>query len=127
MQIPRINVDDELELRHVFFGEGDTPQNVKHSNYAVLCHSDPTTTADEEGGDPRKKKSLLPVSSVFQDAFQDGTAPAEFRLLDCDSVLADSNKSINERFNLNVKQRPTIFVSGQVGPPKQVRSFVLKK
>lgn len=89
---------DELELREVFFGEGEG------KNYAVLCHPENAT---------------YPISSVFQDASSDGSAPAEFRLLDCDHVLS-SEKTVYERFNLDKKKRPTIFVSGKVGPPKQV-------
>ena len=93
-----------MELRETFFGEGDG------KNYAVLCH-------------PEDAK--YPVSSVFQDASNDGSAPAEFRLLDCDHVLS-SEKTVYERFKLNKKQRPTIFVSGKAGPPKQVPSKHLK-
>jgi len=104
-EIPRANWEDELELRELFFGE-----NLGKS-YAVLCHSE---TAN------------VPVSSVFQDAYADGGSPAEFRLLDCDAVLPSSGKSVAERFNLNVKQRPTVFVSGKVGPPKQVPTKHLK-
>ena len=102
-QVIRINVDDEMELREVFFGEGEG------KNYAVLCH-------------PETAK--YPVSSVFQDASSDSSAPAEFRLLDCDHVLS-SEKNVFDRFKLNKKQRPTIFVSGKVGPPKQVRMRIL--
>jgi hypothetical protein len=96
-------MEDEMELRETFFGEGDG------KNYAVLCH-------------PEDAK--YPVSSVFQDSSNDGTAPAEFRLMDCNHVLS-SEKSVFERFKLNKKQRPTIFVSGKAGPPKQV-SFMKK-
>ena len=87
-----------MELREVFFGEGDG------KNYAVLCH-------------PEDAK--YPISSVFQDANNDGSAPAVFKLLDCDHVL-ESGKSVADRFKLKVKQRPTVFVSGKNGPPKQV-------
>ena len=89
-----------MELRDVFFGEGGTGKN-----YAVLCHDE---------------KSNIPVSSVFQDAHNDGSAPAEFRLVDCNYVLPASEKSIADRFKLKTKERPTIFVSGAVGEPKQV-------
>jgi hypothetical protein len=105
-QIPRVNILDELELRDIFFGEGGTGKS-----YAVLC-------LDEE--------STLPISSVFQDAYNDGSAPAEFRLLDCNYVLPDSEKSIAERFKLDLKNRPTIFVSGTIGAPQQVSSKYLK-
>lgn len=100
-EVIRINVNDEMELRETFFGEGDG------KNYAVLCY-------------PEDAK--YPVSSVFQEASSDGSAPAEFRLLDCDHVLS-SEKTVYDRFKLNKKNRPTIFVSGKTGPPKQV-SFV---
>lgn len=97
-----MNLEDELELREVFFGEGDG------KNYAVLCY-------------PENAK--YPVSSVFQDASNDGSSPAEFRLLDCNHVLS-SEKNVFERFKLNEKQRPTIFVSGKVGAPKQVSTSI---
>ena len=99
-EIPRINVEDELELRQVFFGEETT------SNYVVLCHPEDAT---------------YPISSVFQDAYNDGSAPAEFRVLDCKHILS-SEKTVYERFKLDEKKRPTVFVSGKVGNPKQVSS-----
>ncbi len=99
-EVVRVNLEDELELREVFFGE-DTGQH----NYAVLCHPE---------------SARYPLSSVFQDAAKDGTAPALFRVIDCDHVLPGSEKSIKDRFKLNDKSRPVIFVSGKVGPPKQV-------
>eukprot|EP00586_Coscinodiscus_wailesii_P000859 CAMPEP_0172490078 /NCGR_PEP_ID=MMETSP1066-20121228/20437_1 /TAXON_ID=671091 /ORGANISM="Coscinodiscus wailesii, Strain CCMP2513" /LENGTH=422 /DNA_ID=CAMNT_0013258383 /DNA_START=95 /DNA_END=1363 /DNA_ORIENTATION=- len=102
-EIPRVDVSDELLLREVFFGEG------VGKNYAVLCHTPP-----EKAGD-----GTLPVSSVFQDARNDGTAPASFYLLDCEHVLP-SGKSVAERFELDLTKRPTVFVSGKVGAPRQV-------
>ncbi|CAJ1943513.1 unnamed protein product [Cylindrotheca closterium] len=104
-EVIRVNVMDELELREVLFGEAEG------KNYAVLCHAENAT---------------FPISSVFADASSDGGAPAEFRLLDCNHVLVSSEKTIYERFNLNKKQRPTIFVSGKIGPPKQVPAKHLK-
>lgn len=92
-----------MELREVFFGEGEG------KNYAVVCH-------------PETAK--YPVSSVFQDASRDSSSPAEFRLLDCDHVLS-SEKSVYDRFKLDKKKRPTIFVSGKSGPPKQVSTVLL--
>ena len=101
MQIPRINADDELEIRDVFFGEGGTGKS-----YVVLCNSE---------------SSKLPISSVFQDAYSNGGASvAEFRLIDCDHILQPSGKSVADRFQLDMKQRPTIFISGAVGEPKQI-------
>ena len=35
-------------------------------------------------------------------------------------MLPKSGKSIYEKFNLNKKKRPVVFVSVKVGPPKQV-------
>jgi hypothetical protein len=93
-------VEDDLELREVFFGEAGG----KH-NYAVLCHPEDATYA---------------ISSVFQEASNDGSSPAEFRVLDCNHVLLSSEKTVMDRFQLNAKNRPTIFVSGRVGEPKQV-------
>ena len=90
-----------MALREVFFGEVSNSDN-----YAVLC-----SEAD----------SKLPISSVFADAANANKAPAAFRLLDCKHVLPDSGKTIAERFKIDLTKRPTIFVSGKVGPPKQVR------
>jgi hypothetical protein len=92
-------------LREIFFGEAHG------KNYAVLCHDG--------------ENSKIPVSSVFQDANNDGSAPVEFRLLDCNHMLKESEKTVADRFKLNLKTRPTVFVSGQVGPPKQVRKHCL--
>lgn len=101
---------DQLALREVFFGEGALGKD-----YAVLCHPE---AKDGSVG--------LPVSSVFQDSNDDGSAPAEYVLMDCDYVLPDSGKSIYDKFKLNKKKRPTVFVSGKVGPPKQVPEKHLK-
>jgi hypothetical protein len=112
-------------LREIFFGEGgDSAEQAgggKHHNYAVLCHDGETTTSATS----TSTSNYIPVSSVFQDASNDGSAPAEFRLLDCNHKLKESEKTIAERFQLNLKTRPTIFVSGKVGPPKQVRYVVI--
>jgi hypothetical protein len=101
-EILRVNLEDQLELREVLFGED------VGGNYAVLCHPESAT---------------YPLSSVFQDAARDGTAPATFRVVDCDTVIPNSEKqqSIKDRFKLNDKTRPMIFVSGKAGPPKQVK------
>lgn len=100
-------MEDELEIRDVFFGEGGTGKS-----YVVLCHSD---------------SSRLPISSVFQDAFGIvGASVADFRLLDCQHVLQPSGKTVAERFALDIKQRPTIFISGATGEPKQIPSKHLK-
>mmetsp|Transcript_22866 Transcript_22866/g.39115 ORF Transcript_22866/g.39115 Transcript_22866/m.39115 type:complete len:441 (-) Transcript_22866:259-1581(-) len=109
-EIPRIDVTDSLALREVFFGEGALGKD-----YAVLCHPEA-----KDGG------VGLPVSSVFQDSHDDGSAPADYVLMDCDYVLPDSGKSIYDKFKLNKKKRPTVFVSGKVGPPKQVPEKHLK-
>lgn len=109
-EIPRIDVTDSLALREVFFGEGASGKD-----YAVLCHPE---AKDGSVG--------IPVSSVFQDSSDDGSAPAEYVLMDCDYVLPDSGKSIYDKFKLNKKKRPTVFVSGKVGPPKQVPEKHLK-
>jgi hypothetical protein len=112
-EITRVNIEDELELRHVLFGEtidGGIPTTaVPLQNYAVLCHPETAT---------------YPISSVFADAAKDGTAPALFRVIDCDTVMAGSDKTIKERFqkSLNDKVRPLVFVSGKQGPPKQVKT-----
>jgi len=68
----------------------------------------------------------VPISSVFQDAFSEASSIAEFRLIDCNYVLPSSGKTIVERFNLDTKVRPTIFISGAVGEPKQIPSKHLK-
>jgi hypothetical protein len=116
-EIKRVNIEDELELRQVLFGEtiddGSIPPaapatTATPQNYAILCHPESAT---------------YPISSVFADAAKDGSAPAIFRVIDCDTVMAGSDKTIKERFdkNLNDKIRPLIFVSGKQGPPKQVK------
>lgn len=87
----------------MLFGEGDSGKT-----YVVLCH----------------KEDSAHISSVVQDAHQDGSAPVEFLLLDCEYELPSSQKTILERFKLNPKIRPTVFVSGKSGPPKQVRIAV---
>mmetsp|Transcript_24 Transcript_24/g.41 ORF Transcript_24/g.41 Transcript_24/m.41 type:complete len:437 (-) Transcript_24:100-1410(-) len=109
-EIRRIDVNDALALREVFFGEGPSG-----NDFVVLCHPE---AKDGSVG--------LPISSVFQDSHDDGTAPAEYVLMDCDHVLPDSGKTIYEKFKLNKKKRPTVFVSGKVGPPKQVPEKHLK-
>lgn len=106
-QIIRVNVLDEVELKNVFFDESGTGKS-----YALLCHDDETN---------------LPVSSVFQDAFNDGGSSAEFRLIDCNYVLPSSEKSIADKFKLDLKIRPTIFISGNaVDSPKQIPAKHLK-
>jgi hypothetical protein len=105
--IDRIDVTDDLALREVFFAEVSGKES-----YAVLCHAD-------------NVDSSIPISSVFSDAHSGGSSPANFRLLDCNHVLPDSGKSIAERFKLNLDKRPTIFVSGAVGEPKQVRTNIM--
>jgi hypothetical protein len=101
-----VNVEDELEIREVFFGEGATG-----NSYAVLCHAE---------------ESKIPISSVFQDASNDGSAPAHFRVIDCNHVLPSSGKSIADRFGIDLKQRPSIFLSGKVGEPRQIPTKFLK-
>lgn len=102
-----MNVLDELEIRDVFFGEGNTGKS-----YVVLCNDE---------------KSSLPISSVFQDALKAGSTTASFRLLDCNHVLPESGKTIAERFSLDLKIRPTIFISGAtVAEPTQIPEQHLK-
>ena len=69
-----------------------------------------------------------PVSSVFLDAqYEYGSASsnAEFVLMDCQHELPSGN-TVAERFKLDLKKRPTIFISGKVGPPKQIPQKHLK-
>jgi hypothetical protein len=118
IDISRVDVNDELALREVFFGEG------AGKNHAILCH-----TLPPEGS----SKKPLPVSSVFQDAMDElvsaaggsEKAIAQFALMDCEHTLP-SGKTILEKFKLNPKKRPTIFVSGKVGAPKQIPDKHLK-
>ena len=77
-EIPRIDVNDQLALREVFFGEGASGKD-----YAVLCHPE-----------AKEGSVALPVSSVFQDSHDDGSAPVEYAIIDCDHVLPDSGKTI---------------------------------
>mmetsp|Transcript_28294 Transcript_28294/g.42784 ORF Transcript_28294/g.42784 Transcript_28294/m.42784 type:complete len:325 (+) Transcript_28294:393-1367(+) len=102
--IERIDPNDDVMLREVFFGEVSGK-----NSYAVLC----------------SKEEETHVSSVFSDA-SGGGSPALFRLLDCNYVLPESEKSIADRFGLNMKKRPTIFLSGAVGEPKQIPEKHLK-
>jgi hypothetical protein len=96
---------NELELREVLFGEDPSTGN---TNYAVLCYAE---------------NAIYPISSVFQDAANDGSAPAEFRVMDCDVPMpgSEEGKTVVGRFKLNKKTRPVVFVSGAIGQPKQVR------
>eukprot|EP00531_Pseudo-nitzschia_arenysensis_P013640 CAMPEP_0116118052 /NCGR_PEP_ID=MMETSP0329-20121206/1900_1 /TAXON_ID=697910 /ORGANISM="Pseudo-nitzschia arenysensis, Strain B593" /LENGTH=177 /DNA_ID=CAMNT_0003611657 /DNA_START=130 /DNA_END=660 /DNA_ORIENTATION=- len=96
---------NELELREVFFGEDASTGN---TNYAVLCYPE---------------SAMYPISSVFQDAANDGSAPAEFRIMDCDVPMpgSEEGKTVIGRFKLSKKTRPVVFVSGAIGQPKQVR------
>lgn len=71
--------------------------------------------------------STAPISSVFSDAFKEGSSRAHFRLLDCQYILPTSGKSIAERFKLDTSIRPTIFVSGKgVDAPTQIPAKHLK-
>lgn len=83
----------------------------------MLCYND------------QDEQNQIPISSVFLDAKSEGSAPAEFVLMDCTNFkLPDSGKTISERFNINMKIRPTIFVSGKYigGKPKQIPQKHLK-
>lgn len=101
---------NELEIREVFFGEDKATGN---TNYAVLCYPE---------------NALYPISSVFQDAANDGSAPAEFRVMDCDVPMpgSEEGKTVIGRFKLSKKTRPVVFVSGAIGSPKQVPAKYLK-
>jgi len=101
---------NELELREVFFGEDASTGN---TNYAVLCYPE---------------SAMYPISSVFQDAANDGSAPAQFRIMDCDAAIPgnEEGKTVIGRFKLNKKTRPVVFVSGAIGQPKQVPAKYLK-
>jgi len=107
-EIPRVDMDDSLAMREVFFGEGDG------KNYIALCHT-PATKGGQE----------LPLSSVFIEASTEGSVKGEFVLVDCAHKL-ESGKTVAERFDLDLTKRPTIFVSGKVGSPKQIPSKHLK-
>lgn len=129
-EIPRIDVNDELALREVFFGEG------QGQTYVVLCNTPP---AEDSTTKP------LPISSVFQDAMvelgsntntnnsdkdnkKNSSAP-NFVLMDCTHTLPTSGKTIAQKFNLKLNQRPTIFISSpklDSNIPKQIPSKHLK-
>lgn len=110
-EIARVDVSDALALREVFFGEGASGKD-----YAVLCHPE-----------AKDGSVSLPVSSVFQDSHDDGSAPVDYVLMDCDYVLPESGKTIYDKFKLDKKKRPTVFVSGgKAGAPKQVPQKHLK-
>lgn len=78
-----------------------------NKNYVVLCH---------------EEDSKIPISSVFSDAYRSGKAPAEFRIIDCDSILPGIGQSIVERFKFDNIENPIIFVSGVKinGEPQQI-------
>lgn len=110
-EIARVDVNDALALREVFFGEGASGKD-----YAVLCHPE-----------AKDGSVSLPISSVFQDSHDDGSAPVDYVLMDCDYVLPESGKTIYDKFKLDKKKRPTVFVSGgKAGAPKQVPQKHLK-
>ncbi len=113
-----------MALREVFFGEGHGHSHV------VLCN-----TPSKENEKP------LPISSVFQDAMDEirpsstsstttgNNNAIQFSLLDCTYTLPTSGKTIAQKFNLNLQQRPTIFVSSpklDSNVPKQIPSKHLK-
>jgi hypothetical protein len=119
--ILRVDVANEFEMQELLYS--DT------KNYAVLCHNDDA--------------SKLPISSVFQDSSADGKAPVQYRIMDCqtpwmDKTLPDTTTTTTttptttatmtfaKRFKLDLTKRPTIFVSGQNGEPKQVPQKHLK-
>ena len=82
--------------------------------YVVLCNTAPKDSSSK----------ATPISSVFSDAHIEYRL-AQFVIMDCEYQLS-SGKTIIERFDIDVKKRPTIFVSGKVGPPKQVSPKYLK-
>lgn len=118
-----------MALREVFFGEGHGHSHV------VLCNTLPKENENEKP---------LPISSVFQDAMDEirpssssststasttGNNVIQFSLLDCTYTLPTSGKTIAQKFNLNLQQRPTIFVSSpklDSNVPKQIPSKHLK-
>mmetsp|Transcript_41148 Transcript_41148/g.98541 ORF Transcript_41148/g.98541 Transcript_41148/m.98541 type:complete len:497 (+) Transcript_41148:244-1734(+) len=132
-EIQRLDLMDELSLRQVVFGEGEGEEShgdaagdaagggagadTTQKNFVVLCHPE---------------SANWPISSVFSDAasqlMKNNGLAAEFRVVDCESPLPSSSdgKTLAERFKLNVKTRPTVFVSGKIGQPKQVPSKHLK-
>jgi len=136
-EISRIDVSNEIQLREVLFGEvrkntvitstttattneeqtlETQKQQPKIKNYVVLCHSD----------DSASEGSSKHLSSVFVEAKEGAYKElADFVLMDCGFILP-SGKSIAERFDLDLKIRPTIFVSGKYGQPKQIPAKHLK-
>ena len=46
--------------------------------------------------------------------------------MDCGHILPSSGRTVADRFQIDLKKRPTIFVSGRVGPPRQVSQKHLK-
>jgi len=110
LRVDMTATSNELELRDVLFGEDSSTGN---RNYAVLCYPE---------------SAVFPISSVFQDAANDGSAPAQFRVMDCDIPMpgSDEGKTVIGRFKLSKKTRPVVFVSGAIGEPKQVPAKYLK-
>ena len=146
-EIPRVNVQDELELRSVFFGEGvdgdlgTAGANASGDAAATAASDEAAKSAAGSGSGSGGKKNYvllcheedtnIPISSVFQDAYNEAgksLANTEFKLVDCNYKLP-SEKTIAERFSLNMKHRPVVFVTGssvEGNKPKQVPSKHLK-
>ena len=46
--------------------------------------------------------------------------------MDCGHILPTSGRTVADRFRIDLTKRPAIFVSGKVGPPRQVPQKHLK-
>ena len=46
--------------------------------------------------------------------------------MDCGHILPTSGRTVADRFRIDLTKRPAIFVSGRVGPPRQVSQKHLK-
>eukprot|EP00977_Amphora_coffeiformis_P001335 scaffold278_cov195-Amphora_coffeaeformis.AAC.20 len=112
--IARISLINEVELREVLYGDSTSgSSSSSNNNYVVLCQSE---------------ESTAPISSVFQDAYKEKSTTATiFRVMDCQATIPSTGKSVVEEFQIDMKQRPTIFVSGPTLPkPTQVPEKHLK-
>ena len=113
-----------MALREVLFGEG-------HGlNYVVLCNTQPPEDSTTKP---------LPISSVFQDSMEElspkggddsnskNKKVANFVLMDCNHKLPTSGKTIAQKFHLDLKQRPTIFLSSATKIEPNKHNYTIKQ
>lgn len=96
-----------------FFNEGPVSKT-----FIVLCYNNNAEIND------------LPIYEPFQQAHHEFIHhhDVEFYVMDCDTVLPDSGKTISNRFNLDTdKHQATLFMSGNTGLPVEIPPKYHKK